>query len=78
MSKKKLVEDIKQSPQRFYRTPADVARDRRFSDVERLEILNAWKSLAVGEAGEQQQVVEALRDVEQKLAQVAPPFGEKQ
>ena len=43
MSKKKLFEDIKQNPARIYRTPADVPRDRRFADAERLEILRAWR-----------------------------------
>jgi hypothetical protein len=44
VTKKKLFEDIKQHPARIYRTPADVLRDRRFGDAERLEILHAWKS----------------------------------
>lgn len=43
MAKKKLFEDIKQNPARIYRVPADVLRDRRFSDGERLEILRAWR-----------------------------------
>jgi hypothetical protein len=43
VSKKKLFEDIKQNPARIYRMPADVLRDRRFSDAERLEILQAWR-----------------------------------
>jgi hypothetical protein len=43
MTKKKLFEDIKQNPARIYRIPADVLRDRRFGDVERLEILRAWQ-----------------------------------
>jgi hypothetical protein len=42
MTKRKLLEDIKLGPSRFYRMPADVARDRRFGDEERLEILRAW------------------------------------
>jgi len=42
VAKKKLLDDIKASPARFYRIPADVLRDRRFDDGERLEILNAW------------------------------------
>ena len=42
MAKKKLLEDIKTRPSRFYRLPGDVMRDRRFSDAERLEILRAW------------------------------------
>ena len=43
MSKKKLFEDIKQNPARIYRMPADVLRDRRFGDAERLQILRAWR-----------------------------------
>ena len=46
MSKKKLFEDIKQNPARIYRTPADVLRDRRLSDGERLQILRAWRDLS--------------------------------
>ena len=43
MAKKKLLEDIKARPGRFYRLPGDVMRDRRFDDTERLEILRAWR-----------------------------------
>jgi len=43
MTKKKLFEDIKQNPARIYRAPADVLRDRRFGDAERVEILRAWR-----------------------------------
>ena len=46
MAKKKLLEDIKLRPPRFYRVPGDVMRDRRFDDSERLEILRAWRSEA--------------------------------
>ena len=42
MAKKKLLEDIKARPGRFYRLPGDVMRDRRFADAERMEILRAW------------------------------------
>jgi hypothetical protein len=42
MTKKKLLDDIKARPGRFYRLPGDVLRDRRFDDGERLEILQAW------------------------------------
>jgi hypothetical protein len=42
MPKKRLLEDIVQSPARYYRAPLDVIRDRRFSDDERLAILEAW------------------------------------
>ncbi len=48
MTKQKLLEDIKGNPPRFYRMPADVLRDRRFSDAERLEILVAWRKAGDG------------------------------
>ncbi|MEP6829225.1 MAG: hypothetical protein ABI963_02715 [Rhizomicrobium sp.] len=65
MAKKKLLEDIKAHPGRFYRQPGDVVRDRRFDDSERLEILRAW-------AGETdplraEQIEEALADIRQRL-----------
>jgi hypothetical protein len=43
MAKKKFMEDVKLNPARFYRLPSDVNRDRRLSDEERLEILEAWE-----------------------------------
>ena len=54
MAKKKLLEDIKARPARFYRMPADVLRDRRFADAERLEILRAWTTTVMddGVAGQ--------------------------
>ncbi len=39
---KRLIEEIRNRPARFYRLPGDVIRDRRFNDGERLEILRAW------------------------------------
>jgi hypothetical protein len=50
VSKKKLFEDIKQNPARIYRMPADVLRDRRFDDGERLQILRAWRDLSKDDA----------------------------
>jgi hypothetical protein len=62
MSKKKLLEDIKLRPSRFYRLPGDVLRDRRFGDGERLEILRAWRDEAQDvPAG---QIDEAIGEVE--------------
>jgi hypothetical protein len=43
MTKKKLIEEIKLNPSRYYRAPSDVNRDRRFSNEERLQILAAWE-----------------------------------
>lgn len=51
MTKKKLMDDMLANPARFYRLPADVLRDRRFGDGERLEILRAWRA-AQAEGGE--------------------------
>ena len=53
MAKQKLLEDIKLQPPRFYRIPADVMRDRRFADAERLEILKAWRGGAEGDTARQ-------------------------
>jgi hypothetical protein len=44
VTKKKLMDDMLANPARFYRLPADVLRDRRFGDGERLEILRAWRA----------------------------------
>ena len=50
MAKKKLLEDIKLRPTRFYRSPADVGRDRRFNDDERLDILKSWVATETDDA----------------------------
>ena len=65
MAKKKLLEDIKAQPDRFYRMPGDVARDRRFNDDERLEILQAWVHHA--DAGRMDQIEEAVADIRRRL-----------
>ena len=66
MAKKKLLEDIKARPSRFYRLPADVVRDRRFGDGERLEILQAW----AGESDpvQTEQIEEIIADIRRRLA----------
>lgn len=66
MAKKKLLEDIKARPGRFYRAPGDVARDRRFDDSERLEILKAWAQ--EGDADLAGRIGEAIGDIEKRLA----------
>lgn len=48
MTKKRLFEDIRQNPARIYRVPGDVLRDRRFTDAEKLAILQAWRDGAPG------------------------------
>jgi len=66
MAKKKLLEDIKAHPSRFYRLPGDVVRDRRFDDGERLEILQAW----TGEPDSlrTEQIGEAIAEIRRRLA----------
>ena len=62
MAKKKLLETIKNSPGRFYRLAGDVARDRRFDDRERLDILEAWLEQAEGQLADQiAAVIDELR-----------------
>jgi len=66
MAKKKLLEDIKSHPGRFYRLPGDVMRDRRFDDGERLEILKAW----IGQAEEARasEIRSVIADIQRRLA----------
>jgi hypothetical protein len=66
MAKRKLLEDIKARPARFYRVPGDVMRDRRFGDLERLEILRAWAAENDPEFTEQ--IKDALENMERRLA----------
>lgn len=66
MAKRKLLEDIKARPGRFYRVPGDVMRDRRFDNLERLEILRAWA--AEGDLELAQQISDALQDLERRMA----------
>jgi hypothetical protein len=80
MAKTKLLEDIKADPARFYHSPNDVVRDRRFSDPERLAILEAWerdaRALAVaddegmtgGEPSRLKTVVKARMEIQERVA----------
>jgi hypothetical protein len=78
MTKKQLLEEIKAEPSRYFRTPNDVIRDRRFSDPERLDILLTWervaRSGAAGNEGENEanrarleSIIAARLEVEKKL-----------
>lgn len=64
MAKKKLLEDIKACPSRFYRQPGDVIRDRRFDDGERMEILKAWAGEADGVRAAE--IRDAITDLERR------------
>ncbi|RZA16325.1 MAG: hypothetical protein EOP02_23230 [Proteobacteria bacterium] len=63
MAKRKLFEDIQRDPARFYRIPADVLRDRRFSDEERHVILKAW---ADADLSCDAQIAQALSELESR------------
>ena len=88
MAKTKLLEDIKADPSRFYPAPSDVVRDRRFSDAERLEILQAWerdaRALAVaaeegmegGEPSRLKTVVKARMEVQERMSGETRVTGE--
>ena len=43
MKKAKFVQDAKLDPSRYYRNPADIMRDRRLTNEERLAILAVWE-----------------------------------
>lgn len=43
MKNTKFIEEAKLHPARIYTRPQDVLRDRRLSDVNRLEILTSWE-----------------------------------
>jgi hypothetical protein len=79
MTKKQLLEDIKADPERFFRAPNDVIRDRRFTDPERLEILQSWErnaralmvaddeGMTGGEPPHLKPVVAARMEIEKKV-----------
>jgi hypothetical protein len=75
MTKKKLFEDIKQNPARIYRTPADVLRDRRFADADRLEILCAWRD-AEDDPARQSEIEMTLRELEMRLSSASDHAAE--
>jgi|GEM_PF-928419 hypothetical protein len=75
MKNNRLVEDAKLDPSRIYPRPQDVLRDRRLSDVERLEILTSWergaRAMSVPtEMAAAQSTPERLREVIQARMEV--------
>jgi len=85
MTKRKLIEEIKLNPQRYYRAPSDVNRDRRFSDEERLQILAAWEremrsstdSTHDEDDSRLRQLADARAEVEKRRPLGAPPWIEQ-
>jgi hypothetical protein len=83
MTKRKLIEEITLNPQRYYRAPSDVNRDRRFSDAERLQILSAWeREMRSSDSGQDEgdsrlrQLADARAEVEKRMPLGAPPVSE--
>lgn len=80
MAKKQLLEDMCTEPTRFFRAPGDVLRDRRFTDAERLVVLNAWERLVSAVNGEDHDVavlnaVHAAREEVERRQVVARDLG---
>ncbi len=67
MKKVKFVQDAKLDPGRYYRNPADVIRDRRLSNEDRLEILSAWESETRKQAEATESSDESIKDKLQQL-----------
>ncbi|MGQ0740971.1 MAG: hypothetical protein ACT4OG_01560 [Alphaproteobacteria bacterium] len=87
MKWEKFIEEAKADPGRFYRQPADVVRDRRLTNEERLTILNTWErdsrallvasdeNMSGGEPNQLEQVIKARMEVEQAMGRVSPQNG---
>ena len=69
MMKRRLFEEIKHNPKRYYRAPSDVNRDRRFSDEERLQILVAWEHAIRSGTDEKESSDSRLREIAAALAE---------
>jgi hypothetical protein len=67
VTKKKLLNDILHNPARIYRLPADVLRDRRFADADRLEILRAWREQGA-EARVEEDIAALIAELEDRTA----------
>jgi hypothetical protein len=67
MTKKKLLEDIKQNPTRIYRSPGDILRDRRLGDADRLEVLRVWRGTLSDAAPEAADIDAMIVDMEGRI-----------
>jgi hypothetical protein len=80
MKRARFIEGAKQDPQRYYRTPFDVIRDRRLTNGDRLEIVGAWER-ELGAAGDEQaaEKLDQLKRVREEIERVSentPPPDE--
>lgn len=72
MKKAKFLQDAKLDPARFYRNPADVMRDRRLTDEDRRQIIDAWERNTKsrdqgGSAGAAEEQLSRLRELRERL-----------
>ena len=72
MKKAKFVQDAKLDPSRYYRNPADVVRDRRLTNQDRLDILAAWERIERereqnGDFESSSEALQQLRHVREEL-----------
>lgn len=70
MKHAKFIAEAKRNPMRMYARPADVLRDRRLDNLERLEILRIWEGAARARADEIDLggVMAALEEAQRKLS----------
>ena len=68
VKREKFLEDAKAAPARFYRTPNDVLRDRRLTDGDRREILNAWERTIREQTGDGDELVASVQRALDELA----------
>jgi hypothetical protein len=62
MKREKFLQDAKREPSRFYRNPSDIIRDRRLSNEDRIEILDAWARNIEDDDGMMRDELHRLRD----------------
>jgi hypothetical protein len=66
VTRKKLLQDILQNPARIYRLPADVLRDRRINEEDRLQILRAWREQGA-EARVEEDIAALIAELEERI-----------
>jgi hypothetical protein len=69
MKREKFVQDAKAEPERYYRNPTDILRDRRLTDADRVDILDAWERREEEAAAEPQPASEGVAE-ETRLDQI--------
>jgi hypothetical protein len=67
MKNSKLVAEAKLNPMRIYHRPHEVLRDRRLSDLDRLEILSAWQRDETASADQLAEIGRARDEIEARL-----------